>query len=181
MRHTTFLQCGALLAILTLLSADDSLAQPADVQQAVHFELFGSGILPTVNYERSLNENWIGRAGFSFMTTESESSNSVVVVLPITVSYVTRPSSNHHFELGGGATFVREGSSSDLWDEYTSESSSGALATGIVGYRYQKPNGGFQFRAVATPMSDGRYTFVIPGFSFGYSWGKPRTRVAAKE
>jgi hypothetical protein len=84
---------------------------------------------------------------------------------------VNRPDRNHHLELGGGLT-VSFGDEQDWYDFEDSEEDKFAsvFATGIVGYRYQKPDGGFQFRAVVTPFLGEPGFFPWAGVSFGYSW-----------
>ena len=73
-------------------------------------------------------------------------------------------------ELGGGVTLVL-GDSLDLWDSFDDdEKVTDAFLTGIVGYRYQKPAGGFQFRAVLTPVLGEEGGGLWGGVSFGYAW-----------
>lgn len=155
----------------TLLFAFSSSAQ--DARNAVYFELGGSAVIPSFNYERRLNQNWFGRAGLSIVTSDSadDSETDTTLVIPLTGSYVTRPASNHHLEVGGGLT-IAAGDEQDLYDFGDDEDDqfSTALVTGLVGYRYQKPAGGFQFRAVFTPIIGGGEFAPWAGLSFGYAW-----------
>jgi hypothetical protein len=72
-------------------------------------------------------------------------------------------------ELGGGVTLV-VGDRQDFWAVYDDEQVSDAFLTGIIGYRYQKPLGGFQFRAVLTPVVGDGTAALWAGVSFGYAW-----------
>lgn len=140
------------------------------VRNAAHFELGGSAIVPSINYERRFNDRWWGRAGFSLIAGESSGGTNTTFIFPLTVSSVSHPLSRHHLELGGGVTLIT-GDRQDLFLGNDDEGSfSSALATGIAGYRYQKPDGGFQLRGVVTPVAGaGIFEFWL-GVSLGYAW-----------
>jgi hypothetical protein len=151
----------ALVLLLTTVAAASDLGAQT-TRNAVYFEVFGSAIVPSFNYERRLGERWHGRAGISGIVEKTN--------VPLTVSTLTRPASSHHLELGGGITVIA-GDRQDLWGAFDDdEKVSTALLTGIIGYRYQKPAGGFQFRAVLTPIVGEPGATVIPGVSAGYAW-----------
>lgn len=159
---------GTVLALLVFS------ALPGHAQQsrnAVYFELGGSAVIPSFNYEHRLNENWYGRAGLSWVRSASTATNATTYIVPLTASWVNRPASNHHLELGGGVT-IATGDRQDLYGDVESGGTkfSKLLATGIVGYRYQKPQGGFQFRAVFTPVVGSGVHGPWAGVSFGYAW-----------
>ena len=158
-----------LLLLAVLAAAPDSSAQEA--RNAVHFELGGSAIVPSFNYERRLNANWFGRIGASVVVGETEDDSDTTFVVPLTASHVTRQAANHHLELGGGLT-IAAGDRQDLYDfgDDDEEKFSAVFLTGIAGYRYQKPQGGFQFRAVFTPIIGGGDFLPWAGVSFGYAW-----------
>lgn len=158
-----------LVILMTLaIAAFSASAQPSS--NAVYFELGGSAIVPSINYEHRLNDRWYGRIGASVVTGESSGDTDTTFIIPLTASYVNRPASNHHLELGGGVT-VAAGDRQDLYDFGDEEESfSTLIVTGIVGYRYQKPAGGFQFRAAFTPAADGSDFVPWAGVSFGYAW-----------
>lgn len=154
-----------LLALAVLLVAADLRAQ-----NAAYVELGGNAILPSINYERRINERWSGRAGLSYVVGETTEDTEHTLIIPLTLSWISHPSSKHHFEVGGGLTIVT-GDSQDLFENVDDdEKFSKAFGTGILGYRYQKPDGGLIFRAGVTPLiGDGE---VLPwlGVSVGYSW-----------
>lgn len=156
-----------LAALLLAVLAATSVA--AQARNAAYIELFGNGIIPTVNYERQFHDTWHWRAGFSIASSEdSGGDDDVTYVFPVLVGAITNPAGNHHFEGEGGLLFVT-GDSQDLFDE-NDEKISNVAGTVTLGYRYQKPGRGFVFRAGFTPVftSDG----VLPwaGVSFGYRW-----------
>jgi hypothetical protein len=95
----------ALVLLLTTVAAASELgAQTA--RNAVYFELSGSAIVPSFNYERRLGERWHGRAGISGIDVETSHGTDTALIVPLTISSVNRPHANHHLEMGGGVTFV---------------------------------------------------------------------------
>ncbi|HET7434312.1 MAG TPA: hypothetical protein VFN10_06315 [Thermoanaerobaculia bacterium] len=160
----------ALAFFAVMLFAHQALAQEA--RNAAYFELGGSAVVPSFNYERRLNERWFARIGASIVEGESSDGDTArTFVIPLTASSVNRPSANHHLELGGGI-LIAAGDRQDLFDlgEDDDETFSTLFVTGIVGYRYQKPDGGFQFRAVFTPVAGDGELLPWAGVSFGYAW-----------
>lgn len=145
-------------------------AQAQSPRNAAYLEVGGSAIGLSFNYERRFTEEWVGRAGLSWVTGENSEDTETTLIVPLTASHVNRPWSSHHMELGGGVTLVL-GDSLDLWDSFDDdEKVTDAFLTGIVGYRYQKPAGGFQFRAVLTPVLGEEGGGLWGGVSFGYAW-----------
>jgi hypothetical protein len=102
--------------------------------------------------------------------------NIISLWIPLSINEIVS-FGNHHFELGMGVMPVAEktyltpmGSEELMWNVFL---------TGRVGYRYQKPDGKFLFRAGLTPV--GEYSWragdltsmnvhFLPGLSFGYSF-----------
>jgi hypothetical protein len=145
-------------------------AFPQQSRNALYFELGGNAVVPSINYERRVNESWYGRAGLSVVQSESGGLKATTYIIPVTASWVSHRDSNHHLEVGGGVTLAA-GDRQDLYGDVGSDSKfSTLLATGIVGYRYQKPRGGFQFRAAFTPVAGSGFAAPWLGVSFGYAW-----------
>ncbi|MFN2239906.1 MAG: hypothetical protein ABR524_10990 [Thermoanaerobaculia bacterium] len=145
-------------------------AQAQSPRNAAYLELGGSAIGGSFNYERRFTEQWVGRAGLSWITGETSEGTDTTFIVPLTASHVNRPWSSHHMELGGGVTLV-VGDRQDFWAVFDDdEQVADAFLTGIIGYRYQKPAGGFQFRAVLTPVLGDGTAALWGGVSFGYAW-----------
>ena len=161
-----------LFSVVLVLVAFAVDASAQEARNAAYVELGGSAIVLSANYERRFAPQWYGRIGLSVVTSESESTGDTdtTLVVPLTASYLTRPASNHHFEAGGGIT-IAGGDRQDLFDSADTEGDfSTAVITGIAGYRYQPPDGGFVFRAVFTPVAGGGDFLPWFGVSFGYAW-----------
>ncbi len=160
------------LLVLLSFSFLASFAQ-AQARNAVYLELGGNGIVPSFNYERRVTDRWFGRVGFSVVTgeTEGDPDTDTSYIVPVTASWISHPAGNHHFEVGGGLTFAG-GDRQDLFDigDEEDEDLSTVFATGIAGYRYQRPQGGFQFRAGFVPVIGGGDFLPWGGISFGYAW-----------
>lgn len=156
--------------VFVLLFVADGFAQ--DARNVAYGELGGSAIILSANYERRIAPQWFGRVGLSVVTGTSsgDDDTDVTLVVPLTASYLTHPASNHHFEAGGGVT-IAGGDRQELFDSADSdEDFSTAVITGIAGYRYQRPKGGFVFRAAFTPIAGGGDFLPWFGVSFGYAW-----------
>ena len=146
-----------------------SLAHAQNARNAVYLELGGSAVVPSVNYERRISDTAYGRLGLSVVGGKTDTQSDTTWVVPLTGSWVSRPAANHHLELGGGIT-VAFGDRQDLYDFGGEDNFSTVVATGIVGYRYQKPHGGFQFRTALTPVLGSGVAAAWAGVSFGYAW-----------
>ena len=125
-------------------------------KSALYIEFLGnSATVFSINYDRIIKEyddsylnmtigygNYLGldaRTGFN---------------IPFSINYTFGKTTNHHFELGlgGGLNFL------------TDDNSSRMLLSSRIGYKYQKPNGGFYIRTALTP--------IFPFFYFNYPEGR---------
>lgn len=162
-------------ALLLLLVLTSLVAVAQEARNVAYGEFGGSAIAPSVNYERRFRESWFGRIGVSYIHSETVNDEGTdtdeTFVLPLTASWISHPQGRHHFEAGGGVTFIT-GDSQDLYfDEGDEEEDvSGAYLTGIAGYRYQKPGNAFVFRATLTPIAGDGELLFWGGVSFGYAW-----------
>jgi hypothetical protein len=139
-------------------------------KNAFYFELFGSGGLYSINYERNIHRNIYGRIGFgTWEVTDNFSFNTEpgrITTVPLIVSYLSGYK-KHHFEIGSGLLF---GSKKD----YMGTSPIFNL-TGYIGYRYQSfINKGILLRIGLAPsvsLNETNYPdgyFISPGLSVGY-------------
>lgn len=131
---------------------------PRTASNVIFAEAFGNGLLYSVNYERFI-ESWnIGlRAGVSYFTyavsSYGSSGNLKLATFPLLASYYYG-TPKHKLQLGLGATILYLGVSSDsTGTKFEGERSGGGVSvTGIVGYRYLPPDGGFSFGVGFTPL-----------------------------
>ena len=135
-----------------------------------YFELFGSGGLYSINYERNIHRNIYGRIGFgTWQVTDNFSFNTEpgrITTVPLIVSYLSGHKT-HHFEIGGGFLFGNE-------KDYMGSSPIFNL-TGYIGYRAQSfISKGILIRIGLAPMISLNGTnypdqyFISPGISVGY-------------
>lgn len=145
------------MLVTTLLPAAGICAEEETVakepaRNAVFVELLGQSVGLGIQYERMLSENFAVRAGVSTLIFGYG--------IPVGVSYLS--SGNHKFELGGGVTYL----------EFTDWIAvhRGLVGSANIGYRYQREQPGFMFRADYTPLfgSEGIVSFV--GISLGRSF-----------
>jgi hypothetical protein len=152
-------------------------APPAPTRSAsnvIFAEALGNGLLYSLNYERIIDKWNIGlRAGASYFTyavsTYGKSGNLTIITFPLVASYyVGTP--RHKLQLGLGATILYTGVSSDsTGTKFESErSGAGVSATGVVGYRYLPPDGGFSFGIGFTPLLRASSFLAWGGANAGY-------------
>lgn len=151
-------------------------AAPAAAQErvppspnSVYVELLGNGLLYSINYDRYMTPHLTGRAGL-FVLAASDSDGDgggAVIATPLLVNYLFGTGS-HHLETGVGVTLAA-GAIEDLEDE-VDDSFSGAMGTATLGYRYQRPTGGFVFRAGVTPFFGAGGVVPWFGISLGYAF-----------
>lgn len=130
--------------------------QPATLKRnAVYFELFGQGVLYSLNYEYRITPQVSLRAGFTSWRISLISTRFNFTGFPIMLNFLSGKKSGH-FEAGIGcipATVTYIG------DEYNpfivlerKGSSTAIMGTATIGYRYQPAEGGIIFRAGLTPF-----------------------------
>ena len=145
--------------------------QPPLARNAVYVELLGNGLFYSVNYDRLLTPKVAGRVGLMFATAEDDEGDSgTFAIVPLMGSYLWGDG-NSHFETGIGlavatANFDFEGG----FDLDESGSTTGVYGTGVLGYRYQRPGGGFLFRVGLTPVFTTNDFAPWFGLSFGYAF-----------
>lgn len=151
---------------------------------AVYLELFGNGILYSFNYDRVISSNgklkFSTRVGFSYVDIDLFDDIRGAV---IPIEFLGWIGNKGHLEFGTGLSsqFVQINDVSILGqpEEY---SSNAFYLTGRLGYRLQKPDGGFLFRIGFVPMillsesttsnNPNERSEFVPwfGLSFGYSF-----------
>jgi len=164
--------------IITLLIFLNYLFNPAQSQEtekshknfsnlnSVQFEIMGGGGFYSLNYERIIfngqNFKTTGQIGLSFYPRFIVSYETFII--PISLNEIISFNKNH-IEFGLGGSIINE----DLFRK--NERSWGYLLTGRLGYRYQKPEGKFLFRAGFVPLFNFLGDFYPWGaLSIGYSF-----------
>ena len=135
-----------ILILVFVMTIYKIIGQPADddelkiVKNNIYLELGGSGVLYSINYERTFIEKEIlslnGRFGISFFPG--------IFAIPITMHILVGKIRNF-LDIGTGISLIRLESSRDF-DPFI------PLQTIIVGYRFQSIYNGIVFRIAYTPF-----------------------------
>lgn len=144
-------------------------------KNAVFFELLGPGVFYSVNYDRRISDHMSLRGGFTtwslhgILLTMLGIERLSMTAIPVMVNYITGPMKSSHFEIGAGLmpSFV---SGKAFFTEEAASSATLLLGIASIGYRYQRPDGGFFFRAAVTPLFSQHDTAVSGGLSFGFGF-----------
>ena len=171
LRRLKLILPGALIGILSLPSETfaQKEIQSFTAKNAVYLEVGGSSGIYAVNYSKIFHQKGKlklnASAGFSMWPNEKTDSKTIwLPAIPLEVSALYGKS-NNHLELGFGITSYLD--ESLTFDSETFELSDkvvfGTFIPLRVGYRYQKPEGGFFFRVGYTPF------FTVP-VRAGKSW-----------
>jgi hypothetical protein len=151
----TFAARNWMLATL-LLSSEVFADEGVTAKNTIYLEGGGPAGVYSVNYERRISDINL-RAGFSYWGNSYFS----LTAIPLGVNYIGIGGTHSHLELGGGATIVVINGDSFLGD------SAGAFGWGLVGYRLQPPDGGFNFRVGALPLIGDFGVYPYGYLSFG--------------
>ena len=142
----------------------------------IYFELLGNGLVYSLNYDRMVTEKISVRAGYGGLTVSQMTISSGTIVnedikitlIPVLANYL-RGEGNHKLEMGAGIVLVSLDYTGNVADVNFSLAADGAIPTGNFGYRYQKPEGGFFFKASLCPFfAETMVTSV--GLGLGYSF-----------
>lgn len=167
-----------MLFVLLLLSVYEIQAQGGLAKNGVYLELLGNGGVYSLNYERFLSPNFSLRAGFGSFSGESfwGSEEITLTTFPVLGNYFYGKGRNK-LELGAGLLLGTKKIES-TWDESKKNTTIFDI-TAVIGYRNQKPGGGFIFRAGLTPflaLSGGEDAYpdegitISGGVSVGYAF-----------
>jgi hypothetical protein len=150
-----------------------------DNKNSVQLDLGGHGMFYSLNYERIIfnGERFktAAQVGCSFYPP---SWGYIELWMPVGINEIFTLKNNHHIELGVGVVPTRSPSPEmEMYDSYSPWSS---FLSARLGYRYQKPDGKFLFRAGFTPLLEGHLGNLgrsissglhpLLGVSFGYSF-----------
>jgi len=169
-----------LISVLTITgsllagsSANGQTSNDSLKRNAVYIELFGQGILYSVNYDYRIKENIALRAGLTTYGINFFSKTNVTG-FPMMLNYLSGKRKGH-FEAGIGfmPLLVTEETGWFSWEDdekKQSESAVGFIGNINLGYRYQPRTGGFIFRINFTPLIFQEQLWPFGGISFGYGF-----------
>ena len=143
-------------------------------KNSVQLDLGGHGLFYSINYERILHNgerfNTAAQIGFSYYPPGTGVRD---LWIPLGINEIFS-FGNHHIEAGLGFIAIREAARDpDNNPDYWFWSN---MFSGRIGYRYQKPDGRFLFRAGFTPVlevnweSNATEFHPLAGVSFGYTF-----------
>ncbi|NEU09776.1 hypothetical protein GZH53_15725 [Flavihumibacter sp. R14] len=137
-------------------------------KKAIFFELLGSGMLYSLNYDFRLkpnsNQGFGLRVGLGKGTyTSNETFGSRYTTLPVNFNYIL---GNKRSGLEAGVSFTPEFSFQRFDDQFNFYSILN------LGYRYQPINSGLLFRLAYTPILIGERSHPPIGISVGYELNK---------
>ena len=174
---------SALFLFISIESKAQSEAEKFTAKNIVYLELGGNAGQYAFTYGRVFHQKGklklSASAGFSMWYQGSISNTRWLPAIPVELT-AFYGKSNHHLELGAGVTSYLD--SIIDFDEETFETNDKVVFSGFIpvriGYRYQKPEGGFFFRVAYTPIIDfpsrtgGNWSFnpYWAGLSFGKSF-----------
>lgn len=128
-----------------------------DAKNTLYLELFGPGLLYSLNYERRIQDVnlRVGVGGAAWM-------GSGYLTIPVGATYTGVGNELHHLELGATVTFILAG------DSFSTAST--VAFQPIIGYRRQAREGGYSFRAGLSPWvsSNGILPWAYVSFGFGF-------------
>lgn len=167
---------GGLAGLLwVVLSAGSGwAADRPEAPYSLYFELFGNGGIYSVNADYRLSEDFSARLGFvSWSASGFFGDRERLTAFPILVNYLYGRG-NHWLETGLGVLtghFKKRNAFGDTIENYTF-----TTLTGSIAYRYQRPAGGYFFKAGLTPMyswAGEEKSYPDDGFLpwFGVAWG----------
>ena len=173
---------GLVLLTLPFQAFSQKEAETFTSKKAVYLEVGGSSGRYAINYSKIFHQKGKlklnASAGFSMWRNQINDFETIwlpVIPLEVTAFYGR---SNHHLEMGFGFTSLLDRTLD--FDSETLELEDKVVLDAYiplrVGYRYQKPEGGFFFRVGYTPIiilpTGGREGWVFEPRFAGISFGK---------
>lgn len=155
---------SAVIFMMTYYSNSQELSEKSP--SSIYFELLGNGMVWTGNYEFKMVQNTRMRFGLGYSTFSFGFMNqSSFLSFPVMLNYITGKG-NHHFEFGSGITGILLSASGDSDLNFD--------LSMVAGYRFQKPDKGFLFRAGLSPSlpivnPSNRQAWLLPGISMGFN------------
>ncbi|MFB6320223.1 hypothetical protein [Saccharicrinis sp. FJH54] len=171
-RLILYLLISILSATGLLLNAQSS---PPKCNNSVYMELGGNGMTYTFNVDHWIRSESgvaiVPRVGYGYTPSNLFNGEDSFFAFPLELSFLVPVKNyNNYLEVAFGTTFIRA-----FGESITNDKTKSSIIR--AGYRYQKPEGGFLFRAGLLAVynfyngSSGR-TKLQPwvGLSFGYAF-----------
>lgn len=141
-------------------------------QNSIYLELLGSGLVYSINYERSINQFLSGRIGFMYdllhlVIADDEDEQDRLNMLPLMLYYIPGKS-KHKLEIGLGIAFVFTKGKFD--DVGIFDSDTNLVGATTIGYRIQPESRGVIFRISFTPFFGDEGVLPWGGLSVGVVW-----------
>jgi hypothetical protein len=155
---------SAVLALVAAPAAAQDTLPP--IRNAIYVEAGGNAGLFSVNYERMLTGQVAARVGLAALGGGGGDNETSIFIVPVMVSYLAgRGVGKAEIGVGGGY------SSGQLdFGELGDVGLDGGYATATLGYRLQRPDGGFVFRIGFTPLLINGDVWPWIGASFGHAF-----------
>lgn len=165
---TKIVTCLSLLSIFISNAQDVDSSANSYKQNTLYLEVFGQGFYNAFSFDRLINTEKRVKNSYTLGVTYFNIEYVSVLAAPVSYNYIFGQN-RHHLEVGigftamhvvnkniqvtqsftdeNGVTFAESflGYSTDIYTYFTPK----------IGYRYQKPEGGFFFRFTATPAIAG--------------------------
>ena len=141
----------------------------------IYVEFLGSGLIYSINYDRMFTNNLALRFGIGYFPVKSTTDNgdgttstinASITTIPVTLSWFPFGASSSKLELGAGLLYA------DLQANAGGQTARGNFIgeAGILGYRFEPPDGGFLARLAFTPfLLNGNFQ-PFGGLSLGYAF-----------
>ena len=138
------------LSLFSQVTKKESL--PFQKKNSIQVEAFGHGLIYSVNYERVVlnfpHFKTMAQIGLGYFPPKTG-----LIQFWVPVLFTQLFSFNqHHIELGGGHVYIDH--ASPLGDNNLRTFLTGGFLTARLGYRFQKPDGRWIFRAAFTPFAE---------------------------
>lgn len=133
-------------------------------KNAFYIEALGNARLVSANYERIFNQSTnmktAIRLGYGFWRVAYDENTYTNSMLPLELNTLIG-NSQHHLEVGAGTALNFETIKPMYYYGFGETRTVTYLSyQGRIGYRYQKPTGGFLFRVAFTPFYTRDYSFA---------------------
>lgn len=142
--------CYAVALCFVLGRAGAARADDRTASNSIFAEGLGPGLLYSLNYERTLGNDFAVRIGTSYMSLGASNSVGGVSVgflsVPLVASYLGLSSGNHVLELGVGGIFIHASGEARAGGITLAGAGNTIWGTALIGYRRHPVNGGFMFR-----------------------------------